>query len=704
MDFWAVSHIYRPEIGGSEMGSLKSLGWIWACATLCILNTSPWAHSEEAAPPKPVTITLLHTNDLHSHFRAEKTLQGLGGIARIKTAINGVRSKTPDALLLDGGDWSEGNIYYTLGGGTETLKMMDWLGYDVALVGNHDWLNGPDNLLDSYAAANPSLKLLATNVDVSGYARRKEFTNTIHPIVVKQVQGIKIAFIGVLTEEKIYHRFIEPVKVTNTSNSIAFKKALKFARSQADIVVGISHNAISKNVDILKDNPQLDFIVGAHDHVQLQKPLMVPRTGANTAWIIETGSWGRNLGKLELEFQPAGFFSTSRLAIKTYNLIQMDQQIPEDPETLRRVGDLEAVIEKNMGPVFHDEVAENFTEVNRASSESLVGNLATDAYLSRVNADFALDQTNFVYGELHPGKLTSADFFNFNPAVFNPKTQKAWTLKTFPMKGRDIKFIFGLLFGFKNAVPVQAVKSAGVSASGLSFNYAPVLTWTPLSNSQLKMLLNQPEFDFQPFGIEDIEIRGKPLDPNRTYTAVAGDGIIYAIETINSYFPGLIPLGQLKDTGLEDWRVIMDYVKNISPLTPDKIPVGNRIRTLSEDLAVLTNEISWSPVGTPTGGTQTAKLTVNLKNLGASDSGNQGQTIQILGNTNGSNFALEPNWLEIGKPQKISSVKPGDSRTFQWNVKIPGDHGLYPIKIKLNQTGHEINQSNDEVIKWFSVN
>src|SRR5690348_9177643 len=81
-------------------------------------------------------ITILHTNDVHSHFRSEATPLGLGGIARLKTAVKKIKEKNPNTVLVDGGDWSEGSIYYTLGIGTESVRMMDHIGYDVAVIGN----------------------------------------------------------------------------------------------------------------------------------------------------------------------------------------------------------------------------------------------------------------------------------------------------------------------------------------------------------------------------------------------------------------------------------------------------------------------------------------------------------------------------------------------------------------------------------------
>src|SRR6476661_8352865 len=85
----------------------------------------------------PVQISIFHTNDLHSRFRTEKGPLRLGGIARLKTKLDQLRKDQPLSVLVDGGDWSEGTIYYTEGAGTSAIQMMDALGYDAAVIGNH---------------------------------------------------------------------------------------------------------------------------------------------------------------------------------------------------------------------------------------------------------------------------------------------------------------------------------------------------------------------------------------------------------------------------------------------------------------------------------------------------------------------------------------------------------------------------------------
>ena len=88
------------------------------------------------------TATVLFTHDLHSHFLPQPDGRGgeSGGYARLKTALNRERAAHPDALTLDGGDFSIGSLIQTLytTQGAE-LRTMGAMGYDAAAVGNHEF-------------------------------------------------------------------------------------------------------------------------------------------------------------------------------------------------------------------------------------------------------------------------------------------------------------------------------------------------------------------------------------------------------------------------------------------------------------------------------------------------------------------------------------------------------------------------------------
>jgi len=95
-------------------------------------------------------ITILHTNDVHSHIEAftadHNRYPGMGGVARRATLIESVRKENPNTLLFDAGDIFQGTPYFNYFGGEIEFKMMSKIGYDASTIGNHDFDNGINGL------------------------------------------------------------------------------------------------------------------------------------------------------------------------------------------------------------------------------------------------------------------------------------------------------------------------------------------------------------------------------------------------------------------------------------------------------------------------------------------------------------------------------------------------------------------------------
>lgn len=663
----------------------------------------------QAADSKPITILL--TNDLHSHLRGEKTTLGLGGVARIKTAVSRIRAATPHTLFVDGGDWSEGDIYYTEGAGSEVLKVMEHLTYDVAVVGNHDWYNGVDVLLDVIKTTSSPIKLLATNVSTAGYAREGEFRQLILPYTIEEVGGVKVAFMGLLTFEFIYDSFFDPIKIKEPL-SIA-RELAKQLKKRADVVVAISHNGIKLNKAILAGAPDVDFIVGGHDHVKLTKPVVVERPGAKPGWVVEAGAWGRYLGRVDLKVTPRDERdpkSRASVELANYGLEQMDSSVAEDPETLRRIATLEARIEAKRGPVFHDHLADSQVELTRLGQEHLMGNFATDAYRIASGADLALDQSALIYGEIHEGPVTTADVYNSNPGIFNPVTEKAWTLHTLPIRGRALSWLLNLLYMAKG------LSQRGVSFSGAEIVYTPHMLQ---SRGQSTVGSGEPEVfagvrgepgqdpTANGISIESFKIQGEPLKADRTYLLAAPGGVVLSLEFLQRWFPGAIPTTGLKDTGLEDWRIMADYLAAHTPLTRGAISYG-RVRTAAHDLGMLHNDVSWQPQGLDGKGRMIANLRVVVTNQGTKPSpagtATTGPRVNLLLNEHGANYSVEPVFQDAAPAKALPALALGKSAELVWeNVAIPASLGLYPITAKILGTDGEPNHSNDEVTREFKA-
>lgn len=651
-----------------------------------------------ASYAQPVSITLLHTNDLHSHFRADHSALPLGGVARLKTAIQKIRDHTPNTVLIDGGDWSEGNIYYTLGAGRESLRLMDMIGYDVAVVGNHDWLNGPDALLRALDESHTRTALIAANLGFHGYLREQEFKEKIPPYILREVGGVKIAFIGLATYEFIYDQYFTPIRITEPF--VITRELSERLKKQegVQLVIAVSHNRVSTNQAILKAAPQLDLIIGAHDHQKLSKPVQVQRTGARTGWIVEAGCWGRYLGQVDLEVDPDAP-TPQAVVLKMGKLLQIDSNIPEDPKINRYITSLEEQIERSGKglPSFHEHVGETHLEITRQGMENLMGNLTADSYLSASGAQAAIESNGLVYGELHRGALTAVDVFNSNPAIYNPEKGKSWTLHVLPIGGKTLRWMLNFLFVSK--VP---------SAHGFLFlSGMKILYDFPIDKSNQASGLHFPHFltpdlrDPQNQSIKKVWIQGQPLEDSTTYRMALSGGVIEALRFLNSYLPNAVPLDNLLDTGAEDWRVMKDYIQRNSPLTSRQVAVDSRLQSVGPDLGLLYDDVTWTLNRRSRTGVD-ATVHAVIHNYGASSSAPQGMTAQILVDQHGANTALDPDYREAAPTQSLPALESGQSVQISWNVTLTEDRGIYPVTIRVQTSQPEINSSNNEVVRWFT--
>ena len=672
--------------------------------------------SSEAAPlpSSEIPLTLLHTNDLHSHFKSETYPFLRGGLARIKSAVDQIKKTHPNTILVDAGDWSEGSIFYTHNGGEDTVSFMEQLGYELAVVGNHDYLNGPDQLLKTLRKSSPNqLQFLAANVFTDHYKYRNEFRKKILPYAIKTYQGRKVAFIGLTTYEFIYDKFINPIQITEPLFSTR-DLAAKLKSEGMDGIVVISHNGSWVNKKILENAPDVDLVIGAHDHLQYNTPQIIEGgERVSPGWLVETGQWGRNLGQVDV------LLSQGKMKLVTGKLIQIDESIPEDPSIAQQVQQIKNDIEQKMGPVFHDHVAENDLKLSDGpGNEHPVTHLITDAYLASTQADFALENHKFVYGDLNPGTLTTADIFDLNPAIFNPSTQKSWTLKILPIQGRVLKWLLYIAYG------TNKLGSAGLfDASGLTFNHDPLFAAAYDGSDDVSPPEPEDPYHFQQLFFEsphqrsgnletqafpvvqNILIRGKPLDPDHTYMMATGGGLIEAFQFFNEHILNLIPLSDLADTGLENWRATLGFIQAKAHIKREELTHGDRIRTLQSDLGIHQRDIRWKPIGRSIFGAL-GKINVRVTNFGNqpfNPTQSSPQRVSLYMNEHAYELNRDPLYVKLGESKLISKLDPGASLSLEWkSVTIPNLRPNFPLIVKIEGADYEVNPYNNEVTTWIN--
>lgn len=135
-------------------------------------------------------LVIIHTNDTHSQI--DPTDKNLGGIQRRKALIDSIRATNENVLLVDAGDAVQGTLFFTLYGGEVEMKMLDALGYDVAILGNHDFDNGMEALKRNVTStSHPAW--LSTNYKFSDPELAKVFS----PYRIYEFDGKKIGVIAI---------------------------------------------------------------------------------------------------------------------------------------------------------------------------------------------------------------------------------------------------------------------------------------------------------------------------------------------------------------------------------------------------------------------------------------------------------------------------------------------------------------------------
>lgn len=534
------------------------------------------------------TLTLFHTNDLHSHFRAEKEIRNLGGLARLKTLLDAERKKVDGSLTFDGGDFSEGSLYYFRNFGVDSLRAMQLLGYDAVVLGNHDWLNGPDVLWNVLREARIDTPLLSANLSWEKIPQDLKDHSLLLPWTIKTVHWndgtqLRVGVIGLSTYEWIYDRFFAPIEIKSLNATL--DRVLPEVQAQSDLVIVLSHNGLSVDRQLLERYPAIAGIISAHDHERTDRPIVVERPGGN-GFLVETGSWGRELGRLQLSVN----LSTHQYSIASFDLLPVRPDIPEDPLMRRLIESVEQAVTQQFGPIFDQVVGVTPYPIDHAQGDSLAANLVADSLREATHTDLSLEYANFIYGKMDRGTLTRSDVLNMMPGILDAKTGKTWTAHIAPISGRVLTGLLSVFFSHP-----AILKSQGLfSTSGMEVIFSPV--FTTFSNfSSLSELFALPS----PV-LKQVRIGGQELDPRRIYNVSMSGGMLETFKFVNRLVPGLIPLDQVRDTGQETWKLVADSLGRRSQalpgrlLTAESITQGDRLRIQGSDLALYLREVQFS--------------------------------------------------------------------------------------------------------------
>ena len=255
-------------------------------------------------------ITILHTNDVHSHIDAFGPDDGRnpnqGGVARRASLIDAIRKENPNTLLVDAGDIFQGTPYFNYYGGELEFKLMSMLKYDVATIGNHDFDNGIDGLYAQLPHAK--FDFVSANYD---------FSNTIMDTHVKPYRiiikdGIKIGIfgLGILLEGLVEKRLYKETKYLDPTESSQEMTRILKEDEKCDLIICLSHLGYNyrnrperiSDLNLAETTRHIDLIIGGHTHTFLKKPTVVKNIDGKNMLVNQVGCYGINLGKIDFYF------------------------------------------------------------------------------------------------------------------------------------------------------------------------------------------------------------------------------------------------------------------------------------------------------------------------------------------------------------------------------------------------------------------
>ena len=447
------------------------------------------------------SITILFTHDMHSHLLPAKDESGCsyGGYARLKTAIDAQKERHPNALLVDGGDFSMGSLFQTVyATDAAELRIMGALGYDAATFGNHEYdyrTAGLANMLNAAVdSGEPLPAILETNYkpplegdpsyDKEAAALWAAFERYgVQDYTVIQRGGVNFAVFGVMGEDSDACApmagmvFQDPVPIARE-----IVAQIEAEIPEPRVVVCLSHSGTDENPEKSEDQrlatevDGIDVIVSGHTHTTLSEPIQVDDT-----YIVSAGEYCKNLGVLTLK--PDG----DTLSLEDYALIPIDGSLSEDNAVAAKIEDYKKLVEDSyltkFGDLTFDQVlAFNPYEFDSLSDlethrESPLGNLIADSYVWAVKeaegedyvpVDFALTANGVIRESLPTGEVTVSNVFNISSLGIGADQIPGYPLVSVWITGKDLKNAFEV-----DASVTPLMPAAQLYFSGMAFTFNP---------------------------------------------------------------------------------------------------------------------------------------------------------------------------------------------------------------------------------------
>ena len=570
-------------------------------AALCALPVGAVA---EGCTQETNVTTILFTHDLHSHFLPQPTAEGgeSGGYARLKTVIDGERAMNPDALLVDGGDFSIGSLIQTLyTTQAAELRTMGAMGYDAVTIGNHEFdhkgvgfaemLNSakaaqtaamglltdsqyPPRNLEAYQAQYGPLTLALPALLEANYAPADDNPDRafirsamedygVTDCMTLERGGVTYGLFGLMGVDS--DECAPTSGFTRTDAAKAAKRCVETLKGEgAEIIVCLSHSgtgdslASSEDEELAKAVDGIDVIVSGHTHSTLAEPLVV-----NDTYIVSSGPYCQNLGSLTFSWDDGG-----EKRLLDYRLIPIDETVAENPEIAGLVEQWKDMVGETYLARYgltYDEVLTHTdydltTPASAVQENNGLGTLVSDAFLwadRTLNAAYtdsphtvAVTADGILRANLPAGDLTAAMAFDVLSMGVGEDGTSGFPLVAVYLTGKELKAAMEV---DASVTPIMPAAQLYMSGAKYAFN-----TKRMFFNRVYDAALTDVTFDESGTG------NAYEIDDNALYRVVTGMYSAQMLGTVKSKSMGLLSLEpkQANGTPVTDFADCILYDAN----------------------------------------------------------------------------------------------------------------------------------------------
>lgn len=467
----------RSQPAGSVYCGLLSLcvaGGVLAAALAVSTEEQPAASSWL----EPIRITILHTNDIHGRVLPGGDVEtGLVALGRtIRQERDRARGRGEAVLLLDGGDMWKGSLTADLTDGEVLAAWMNHVGYDAAVLGNHEFDHGVEVAkrlvgLTEFPVLGANILDEATTRTAAWVGASARPGDVPGQVALRSIEQdgarIKVGIVGLTT------RHTRRLTVDGATRGLTFAdeaetlERILDSLPNLDLVVVLSHAGIETDRKLAtRFQDRVHVIVGGHSHTTLPKGEQV-----DGVLICQAGDYARYLGRVQLRVNPPGV--TPRVSAEA-SLIPAGDDLDDvlEPFVARAAEKGDQVVGQLVG---------NLKRSLRRSSSSALGNLQTELMRKATKADLAFQNKTGIRADLGVGRVLYRDIYAVSPFGNFPV---AMTLT-----GKDVLELCENMLNEGTRFMLE------VSGGQVTFDSS------------------------RPRGARLIEVRvaGKPIDPTKTY-------------------------------------------------------------------------------------------------------------------------------------------------------------------------------------------